>query len=152
MRKIAIYILLLGAASIIPRNGTDVAKLHPVELVQLYKEKDTIVIATDTGAVGKGTSTEEAVANLNATTPGIVFLDTARYLLLSESAKEQSTALECYLKPKVRVCAGESEIDPKEAALYLDTRYPTTRLKDLSSAVALEKLVMEDGRIVLKEN
>ena len=151
MKRIAIYLLMLGTVLIVPMRGTDVGQLHPVELVQLYKEEDRIVIATDTGAVGKGRTVEEAVANLNATTAGIVFLDTAQYLLLSESEKEQYPAMAHYLKPKVRVCAGEHGIDLHEAAAYLDTHRPSVCLKDLGSAELLQNLAIEGGRIILKD-
>ena len=49
MKRIVVYILSLAAAMMVPLEGTDVGKLHPVELVQIYKEGDLVVIVTDTG-------------------------------------------------------------------------------------------------------
>ena len=135
----------------LPMRGTDVGRLHPVELVQIYKEEDVIVVATDTGAEGMGRTVEEAVTNLNATTSGVVFLDTAQYLLLSESAKQLYPAMAHYLKPKVRVCTGEHGIDLHEAAAYLDIHKPLAYLKDLEGAELLQNLEIENGRIVLKD-
>ena len=49
MKRVVIYILALAAALLVPLRGTDVGKLQPVGLVQLYKEGETVVIVTDTG-------------------------------------------------------------------------------------------------------
>ena len=37
MRKIILYCLLLGAAILLPVQGTDVGKLLPVELIGVYR-------------------------------------------------------------------------------------------------------------------
>ena len=89
MKKILLYILLLGAALIIPVEGTDVGKLLPVELVQLDKMGDTVVISTDAGATGTGETVKAAIRDMEKTAAGIVFLDTADYLLVTESAMEE---------------------------------------------------------------
>ena len=151
MKRVVIYLLLLSAVALMPMRGTDVGQLHPVELVHLYMEEDVVAIATDTGAVGRGRTVEEAVANLNATTAGIVFLDTAQYLLLSESAKLLYPAMANYLKPKVRVCTVENGIDLHEAASYLDIHKPSVRLKDMNDAEQLENLTIEGGQIIIKD-
>lgn len=151
MKRIAIYILLLAAAVLMPVEGTDVGKLVPVEVIQIYKEADAVVIATDLGESGSGAAAEEAIENLKATTSGIVFLDTAEYLLIDESASEEVIQLKAYLKPSVRVCYAAGETDLNEAAAYLNVHKPRIKLKTYETGTAAELLMVENGRMILKE-
>lgn len=149
MKRIVIYILALAAALLVPLRGTDVGKLQPVGLVQLYKEDKTVVIVTDTGDSGRGDTAKAAFENLEATTSGIIFLDTADYLLISKSAIDEIVGLKAYLKPSVRVCLAEADIDPVQAAEYLAVHRPVIKLKDHSDLVNSGTLSMENGRLIM---
>ncbi|MBR4291462.1 MAG: hypothetical protein IKT52_12620 [Oscillospiraceae bacterium] len=151
MKKIVLYVLLLGATLLFPVQGEDVGKLLPVEVVQIYKEEDRVVIATDVGASGTGATVKEAIENLKATSAGIIFLDTADYLLFDESAKEEIGQLETYLKRSVRVSASDGEIDLHEAAAFLAVHQPAARLKSYKEHNKTEILTKEAGRMILKE-
>lgn len=151
MKRIVIYIALLGASLLLPLKGEDVGKLLPVELVQLYKDGNTVIIATDTGDFGRGETVEAALENLKTTTAGLIFLDTADYLLISEDGMSEAAELKGYLKPTVRICRTEEKIDLLEAAEYLSIHKPTTRIKAYKGGELPEKLVKEDGRLRLKE-
>ena len=151
MRRMIIYALILGAALLCPMEGTDAGKLHPVELIYIYKDGQTVIISTDTGAEGKGDTTRLAIENLKATTPGVVFLDTAEYLLYNDSAKEEIDQMKYDLKSTVRVCQIKGEVDLREATRYLATHEPSTRLKDLNASQSKEILMIEDGKMNLEE-
>ena len=150
MRKIILYCMLLGAALLLPIQGNDVGKLLPVELVQLYREGDTFVITTDAGAEGTGRTIREAIGNMKETTPGIVFLDTADFLLIRDINNEETELLKEYLKGSVRFCSQEGEIDPKEACALLRVHKPKLRLKDRTPGTEAEVLKEENGRMMLK--
>ena len=152
MKKIIWYSLLLGATFLAPVQGTDVGKLLPVEVVQLYKEADTVIIATDAGPTGSGTTVDEAVADMKATAPGIVFLDTADHLLIKDLSDEEVGALGKYLKPSVRVCNQIGQVDPEEAAAFLRVHKPQQRLKDRKGGNAAQALTAENGKMMLKDN
>lgn len=152
MKKIIIYSLLLGATFLSPLQGEDVGKLLPVELIQIYKEADSVVIATDDGAGGTGATVRDAIGNLKATTAGVIFLDTADYLLVDETAAEEVTVLTEYLKPSVRVCASVGEIDLKEAAAFLKVHRPQIKLSAYDGGQNTEVLTVENGRLILKES
>jgi len=152
MKKIIWYCLLLGAVFLVPVQGTDVGKLLPVELIQIYKEADTVVIATDAGPTGSGTTVDEAVADMKATAAGIVFLDTADHLLVKDLTEEEIEVLEKYLKPSVRVCAQIGQLDPEEAAAFLRVHKPKRQLKDREDGNIAQVLTVENGRMILKEN
>ena len=151
MRKIAVYILILGAAVAIPIRGTDVGRLHPVELIQIYKVGEQVSIVTDTGASGQGINAGEAIEDLKATTSGIVFLDTAEYLLVDGSAMEEITQMRNYLKRSVRVCESRGQIDTEVASGFLASHKPALRLEDAQNTGSLPVLSIENGKMILKE-
>ena len=151
MKRIAIYIALLAAALLMPVNGTDVGKLVPVEVLQLYKDGDAVVISTDLGNTGTGTTVETAIENLKNTTAGIIFLDTADFLLVDETAQEEAGALKSYLKPSARVCRTAGVIELKEAASYLAVHKPRQKLKTYEYASVTQILTKENDRMLLKE-
>lgn len=150
MKKILLYILLLGAALILPLEGTDVGKLLPVELVQLDKVGDTVVVSTDVGAAGVGDTVEAAIHDMGRTTAGIVFLDTADYLLVTESAMEEVEDIGKHLKRSVRICKQNAELNLKDAAAYLSVHKPECKLRSYQGAQTLQMLTEENGKVILK--
>lgn len=151
MKRIIIYAVILAASLMAPIKGTDVGELKPVEAVQLYKMGQTVVIATDTGDSGRGTTVEAAFENLEETTSGNIFLDTADYLLLSAGAMKEAEELRGYLKKSTRVCIAEMNIDTAEAAEYLKVHRPETVLRDLKNLQIAEVLTMDNGRLIMKQ-
>ena len=152
MKKILLYILLLAAAVAIPQQGTDVGKLLPVEVVRLDKAGEQVRISTDVGAGGVGATVKDAIENMKATTAGEIFLDTADFLLVTESGQEELAAIKEQLKPTVRVCAANGEIDLKDAASYLAVHKPSLQLRQCAAEDKLPTLEEENGKIILKEN
>lgn len=150
MKEILLYILLLGAALILPVEGTDVGKLLPVELVQLDKMGDTVVISTDAGATGTGETVKAAIRDMEKTAAGIVFLDTADYLLVTESAMEEVESIKEHLKPSVRVCIQHVEMNLKDAAAYLSVHKPEHQLRSCQDPQSLQILTEESGKVILK--
>ena len=150
MKKILLYILLLGAALIIPVEGTDVGKLLPVELVQLDKMGDTVVISTDAGATGTGETVKAAIRDMGRTTAGIVFLDTADYLLVTESAMEEVEDIRKHLKRSVRICKQNAELNLEDAAAYLSVHKPECQLRSYQGTQTLQMLTEENGKVILK--
>ena len=150
MKEILLYILLLGAALILPVEGTDVGKLLPVELVQLDKMGDTVVISTDAGATGTGETVKAAIRDMEKTAAGIVFLDTADYLLVTESAMEEVESIKEHLKPSVGVCIQHVEMNLKDAAAYLSVHKPEHQLRSCQDPQSLQILTEESGKVILK--
>ena len=151
MRKIILYSLLLVAALLFPVRGTDVGKLLPVELLQLYKEEEMLVITSDAGAAGVGTTVEEAIGNMKATANGNVYLDTADFLLVCGLTPEEVVILKEYLKPTIRICKIDVPTDPKTAAEFLRVHKPQQHLKEWTGENRVQLLSEENGRFILKE-
>lgn len=108
MKRILVW-ALLAAVLCFPDRGTDIGKLLPVELVAVRREEGVFRVETDTGQFGLGNTLEEAMADLRNAAPGVVFFDTADYLLLT---RETLTAegLSSFFRPGVRVLLAE---DPR---------------------------------------
>jgi len=93
LKRILIYCLLLIAVVLIPVERLDVGKLEPVQAVWAYRENGIIVLETDTEDKGSGETVEEALKDLEANCLGIIYLDTAQFLLVSEDLQEQIPGL-----------------------------------------------------------
>ena len=152
MKKLLIYALLLGVVLLLPMQGTDVGKLLPVELVCVYTEADTVKIVTELGEMGTGATVAEAIDNLKATTAGVVFLDTADYVLIDEASKGKLESIKQHLKPSARICILSADADLKAAAQFLSVHKPQLRLKDSTEDSKMEILTSENGRFMLKKD
>ena len=150
MKKLLIYGILLALALLYPLRGADVGKLCPVEVVQVSREGNVLVIATDTDDRGEGVTIGAALRNLKETTPGTIYLDTADYLVVTEEAADTLAELQGLLKSSVRVCIGPTGLDLKEAAEYLASHCPQYTLKEAEKADRLEKLTIDEKRLILR--
>lgn len=152
MKRIVFYIIVLLAAVLIPEQGMDVGELLPVELVSVYTEANRVTIETDTGDSGRGETIQEAFWNLEETTAGVIYLDTADYLLISDDALLWLDEMQQYLKPKVYVCSCNEEIDLEEAAAFLAIHKPDTVLKEaVQEGTIKQELCTKDGRKYLSK-
>lgn len=128
MRKI-IYAVILGLLFLAPVKRLDVANLQPVQTVAIYTEPGFVVLQTDIQNVGRGATVTEAVANLEENTPGVVYLDTAEYLLISKDAESYVDALRQYLKPSVKVSSWQTGEGIENAAKFLSEEKNLVSLK-----------------------
>ncbi len=129
MRMIA-YAVILALLFLAPVKRLDVAKLQPVQTVAIYTEPGAVVLETDTHNVGRGASVAEAIANLEETTPGVIYLDTAEYLLISKDAEAYVDALREYLKPGVKVSLWVAGGGVDVAAKFLSEEKNLPKLKN----------------------
>jgi hypothetical protein len=122
MRRCIIYAAIMAVVLAIPLERTDVADLHPVQTVALYKTRGGYRIETDTEDFGVGVSVDAAFKDLIDTTPGVIYLDTADYLLVSEEAKPGVEQMRQYLKNGVRICQTVGQGDLKAVTQYLSVQ------------------------------
>ncbi len=119
MKRIIIYCLILAGTLAIPVKKTDVGKLKPVQAVWISKQNGQIVLQTDTGDTGAGRTVGDALADMEAACLGIIYLDTAQFLLVSENALDQIPALRQHLKGSVKLCQWEGKGSISDAAKYM---------------------------------
>ena len=117
--KFILYALIIALSLFAPVTRLDIAKLSPVEAVAVYKEYGQVVLKTDEENEGRGENVHLALADLKKKASVIIYLDTARYLLVGEGAETEAAALQAYLKESVLV-GNYAGGDVKEEAKYLD--------------------------------
>ena len=125
MRKI-LYIIILLVCVLCPVNRLDIAKLEPVEAVAITVKDGIVRLITDTQSEGEGETAEKALRALKNNSPAIIYLDTARFLLVGEGAENAAQELTAYLRSDVRV-APYSGRNVKEETMYLDSHKLTSK-------------------------
>ena len=143
------WIWILGAVALLLSAGSrrELARLEPVELLYIYEDGGMIVLAADTGDSGKGKTLEEAEKDLKDKASGQIFLDTAEELVVTAETEKLLPQLRQILRPAMKVCLADGEIDPEQAAAYLRARKIRVTLGSLRDpAVMLPKLERKEGR------
>lgn len=131
--RILLYIVILALLFLAPVQRLDVAKLEPVQTVAVSMEDGTVILETDTDNTGRGVDAAEALQDLEDTTPGVIYLDTAEYLLVTEAALDCVDTLRSSLSSSVRVSLWDGEGSVKTAAKYLGIRKDLPKLRDWSA-------------------
>ncbi len=124
------YVVILALLVFAPVERLDVAKLEPVQTVAVSSEEEKIVLETDTGNKGSGENVALALEDLEAHTPGVIYLDTAEYLLVAEGAEQYAEELRSYLKSDVLVCKWDGKGSVADAEKYLSVRSDLPKLKN----------------------
>lgn len=122
MKRSILYIMITIAVFLIPVRFADVADLRPVQTVALYKTSVGYRIETDTEDYGEGKTVEAAFANLQETTPGVIYLDTADYFLIFQGAESGGEDMRKYFKSDVEVCSAIGQGKLKEVSKYLSVQ------------------------------
>ena len=129
MKRMLLYIVILSLSLLAPVKASDIGKLLPVQVVSIYRMNEQIVMETDTENRGFGETAQQALQNLKDTASGMIYLDTAQYLLLSEDTKSCVEELLGELKDSVKLCQIEKRVDLTETARYLSVRDGLPTLK-----------------------
>ena len=152
MRRIILYIGILALIVAAPVKPMDIEKLRPVQIVSVYKQSDWTVIETDTGDKGIGGTARQALQNMKDTSNGVIYLDTAEYLLVTKETEEATRELMAELKPSVRMCMTTGVEDLKQAVLYLKAHGGLPKLKAWVKGAELPVLsTFGDSLIFLKK-
>ena len=149
MKRILLYILLMAAALMAPVECADVGKLRPIETVSVYRENDWVVLRTDTDDVGIGSTAMQALQNMKDSASGIIYLDTAEYLLVEKNAQDTAEELRSVLKDKVQLCLAAKEIEPADATKYLSAHGGLPQMKDWKSGQELPALMQYGERLII---
>ena len=129
MKRILCYTAILAIMLALPVEKADVGNLRPVQVVAIYKENNWFVMETDTEDKGYGGTPEQALQNLKDTSSGIIYLDTAEYLLLTKDTLDAAEELRQELKNSVRLCMTAKPVDLTEVAEYLSVHGNLPKLK-----------------------
>lgn len=127
--RILLYIGILASLLLAPVKRLDVAKLEPVQTVAISVSDNQVVLETDTKNKGRGETVQAAIEDLEKHTPGVIYLDTAQYLLITEEALQYAASVEPYLRQSVKVSLWDGQGSVADAAKYLsvNSKWPSLR-------------------------
>ena len=152
MKRRLILGIGLAMLLLLPKNtaGTDISKLEPVGALRAGTDRGRLTLETDTGQYGTGINLKEAVADINETASGKVFLETAAYLLVTPSAVKWLPELAEELRPNCCVCLDVTGEELQSAAKYLEVHRPDVTLRLYRQGKGrLQVLYLREGRIHL---
>ena len=141
------------AFQMLGKTGEDLETLKPVQLLQVEKEQEQIILKTDTGDRVRGNTLRLALEDMQETADGRIFLETADYLLLTEGTEELVPELRKQLRPAVRLCMAEKNGNLKKLAQFLSAHEPGVSLGQYGyGKEKLPVLIMRKGRLKLAGN
>lgn len=126
MRSV-LYLLIIGLSFFAPVTKLDIANLSPVEAVAVYIEQGDVHLKTDEGDIGSGADAIAALQDLKESACSIIYLDTARYLLIGEGAEEAATSLRQHLSSSVKTgkyAGGSVKDEAKYLSIHADSDKP----------------------------
>ena len=149
--KWMLYIMLAALALAVPVRRADVGKLRPVEVIAVGGSEVHCIIRTDKGDRGVGATLEEAAANLRDTAPGLIYLDTAEYLLITGNALHLMPEITKYLKGDISVCLQDGPLDPSLAVNYLAEQTNLPKLRSWKKGSNMPILQEYNKRLIFLE-
>ena len=150
MKRILLYLGILAAVCWAGKPGTDIGMLIPVETVFIQKLENEIVIETDSGDRGTGATMKQAAEDLKEKADGVIYLDTADYLILNREAEALLYQLQSNQKQEVALCETEGRIDVEEITPFLRAHKPQLRLSDWRAGMTLPGLEEAEGSFKIK--
>ena len=151
MKRIVLYVLILGTAVLVPKERVDVGKLRPIEVIMICKEDEKIMLVTDTEDVGYGETVEEAFQNMQDTSYGVIYLDTAEYLLITPGTVTQIEYLRTKLKGTTRICQVTEGITTEGVGEYLSAHNELPQLRHWKNNENLPVLRQKNGRLFISK-
>lgn len=133
MKKAIVYlaaITVIATTGILPFDGTDVEKLHPVEVLVFQYNKGMLSVTTDSGLSGFGTDVRQVFEDLKLAAPGEIFLDTVNYVLLAPNCINEISSLYFYLRPACQVYLFEGEGKFTNIGEYLESHASNATILD----------------------
>lgn len=150
MKKWIPMLLLAAAVLWSPTRGTDVGRLIPVELVQILRTEQGFLVRTDTENRGVGETLDAAIADLKEQASGEIFLETAEYVLLTETSRGCARDMPAYFRPGTQIYQAPPLEDLAAAAEYLGQHSVPSPLFRLGEGERLPYLMEQEGGLRLE--
>ncbi len=151
MRRWLWMLAALLIISMFPSSGTELGELRPAELLLLETDGKHIRLSTDTEDSGEGETLDGALRDMNDTAPGRLFIDTVEILVVTNDADVLLPQLKELLRPGVRVCRTDAQIDPVSAAEYLRVHRPVLALSEIKNFNQIQHLTRMEERYHLEK-
>lgn len=151
MRRWLWMLAALLIISVFPSSGTELGELRPAELLLLEMDGKHIRLSTDTEDSGFSETLDGALRDMSETAPGRLFIDTVEILVVTNDAEILLPQLKELLRPGVRVCRTDAQIDPAGAVEYLRVHRPALALSDIEDFDGLQYLTRMEERYNLEK-
>ncbi len=150
MKRWILYLAIIGVAAMSPIERTDIAKLAPIEVVWIAEKAGQVYLETDTGDVGCGDNVQEALKDMKATTSGVIFLETADYVIVEQGREALLKQCSSVLRPSCKVCTAKSIPNMETVAEFLSAHEPKQTLRQWRvEQMGLGMLNEKEGRLEL---
>lgn len=149
MKRGILYLAVLSLMMLYPTERTDLGKLKPVETVMICVEHGRVVLKTDTEDRGSGATPQLALRDMKEKSSGVIYMDTADYLLVGEGAEHWITGLRGLLKGKMRICMAEKAVDIRHAGSFLSVHKPKLTMETWTPEAKQQILTAVDGELKL---
>jgi hypothetical protein len=148
----ALVIVVISVSDMLPFAGTDVAKLHPIEVLIVQRNNDILSISTDSGITGFGEDVPQALSDIKLVAAGEVFLETANYVLLSPDCSDVIDSFFAYIRPACQIYLFEGEGDWYQVSKYLESHPSNATLLACKRGEAyVPKIIVQEGEFRLAE-
>lgn len=149
--KYLLYVAILLSVLLLPCDGTDVGKLRPIEVVAISETDGLVAINTDTGDRGIGETLDAAIEDMKAAASGIIYLDTAEYLLLEKGMETHLNAMEGHIKKGIHLSYATEKLPLEGIADFLSVHRPNVKLGTVTDYGSIPTITEEMGRYRLLE-
>ena len=150
MKRGILYLAVLSIVLLYPTERTDLGKLKPVEVVLIYEDRGQVVLETDTQDRGSGATPQQALVDMKAGASGVIYMDTADFLLVGRGAERWVEDMRDLLKEDVWICNTELKTDLQTAASYLRMHKPEWTLGTWNPSEKLQVIKSSCGKFWLK--
>ena len=140
MKQRLLYILIIAAVFFAPVEPLNIANLRPVQVIAFYGDGENLVIETDTRDRGVGTTPQQALQNLKDTAKGVLYLDTAEYILMEDTAQSAVEALRWAFRKSAKICRIQGQIALEDAADFLASHGKLPKIKEWKAGADLPVL------------
>lgn len=142
--------MLLATVLCVPVERADVGRLRPVEVIEIVIDGEKVILQTDTNDYGEGSDAVSALQDMKSKSTGIIYLDTATFLLVGQEAQYEAERLRDYLKEKTELCQTIETVDLQIAAAYLSMHNDLPVMGKWKPGDAIPVLKMEGERLMLQ--
>lgn len=140
MKQMAFWLIFAAvvcALGLWPSKAHDAAELLPAQLLLVDASQGEITVSADCGVSGTGARFDEALTDMERRAAGVLFLDTAEYVVLTRRAwylLPQIAPNEA-LRPSARLVQSEGTVLEGEALAFLQAHEPKLTLADAYAAL-----------------
>ncbi len=137
--KIILYCVILVLIFLAPVSKQDIGDLEPVQAIWLRIDNGNVVLQTDTEDAGTGETVEAAIQAMKKNSEGVIYLDTAQFLLVSENALAHLEDIMSHLKASVKLCLWQGD-DVASAARYMQSHDMGHKMKEFKAGKQLQTI------------